>query len=258
MLDFTEIPDRIWNGFKSDGPAGLVRNWGGSEEMWRSILKDRSARTAPIAQTFAGGAKVKPTMQTRVARLFACGEVVNFHFDLSSVPRSEIGPLPCALTSGGIAGKYAGREAARVRDSIAPRSAGRDEVKRLQSTIGRKPTQAALPLGQRIRKIMSRHCGALRTDASLREGLEKLHRLAPRIAGLKAADYRSLSQMVEVQNMALIGHAVLNAALRRQESRSEHFREDFPEKNDVRWRRTIVITHDDQGLRLREAAASQG
>jgi succinate dehydrogenase/fumarate reductase flavoprotein subunit len=257
MLDFSAVPANTWSRFKSMGPEGLVKNWGGSTEMWGSILKNRSARTAPIAQTFVGGAKVRPNMATKVAGLFACGEVVNFHFDLNSEPRCEIGPLPCALTSGSIAGKHAARASARVKNFASPASAGRREIKRLQSIFERKQGNAPKPIGKRIRKIMSRHCGALRTGASLREGLNKLDRLEPQIRRLKISGHGELSQALEAQNMALIGRAVLHASLMREESRSEHFREDFPAKDNKRSLQSTVISLDQsKALSFRRAAAS--
>jgi succinate dehydrogenase / fumarate reductase flavoprotein subunit len=252
LLDFTQVPAKIWSRLKSLGPKGLVKNWGGSAEMWLSILKDRSARTAPIAQTFVGGARVRSNMATQVAGLFACGEVVNFHFDLSSVPPCEIGPLPCALTSGSIAGKHAARASARTKKVASSTSAGRRELKLLQSIIERKEGISPKPIMNKIRKIMSLHCGALRSGASLREGLNKLNLLEPRMARFKISGRGELSQAVEAQNMALIASAVLHASLMREESRSEHFREDFPAKDDGRWLQSIVIELDrNKALSLR-------
>jgi succinate dehydrogenase/fumarate reductase flavoprotein subunit len=257
MLDFTRIPAKTWNHFKSIGSAGLVKNFGGSVEMWASILKNRSARTAAIAQTFVGGAKVKSTMATKVEGLFACGEVVNFHFDLSSVPRCEIGPLPCALTSGSIAGKHAARAAGRTKKLSSPISAARAEIMQMQAILARKQGNAPKPIAKRIRQIMSLHCGASRTGASLREGLNKLDRLAPQIALIKVSGHGELSQAVEAQNMALIGRATLTACFLREESRSEHFREDFPAKDNKRWAQGIVIRLDqDKGLSLHRTSPS--
>lgn len=243
MLDFDSVPAETWSRFKSMGPEGLLNRWGGSAEMWRSILKHRCARTAPIAQTFVGGAKVNAEMATAVKGLFACGEVVNFHFDLGSRPRCEIGPLPCALTSGAIAGKYAARTSKRVNRHLSA-TVGRGEVKRLQSAVDKIRGDQPTPLANRIRKIMSLHCGALRAEQSLRDGLSKLDRLGPRLAQLKASDFGTLSQALEVRNMALIAKAVIQASLLREESRSEHFREDFPARDDKRWLRRIVVRLD--------------
>jgi len=256
-LDFTKVPTKIWSHLKSLGPKGLVKNWGGSAEMWLSILKNRSACTAPIAQTFVGGARVRSNMATKVAGLFACGEVVNFHFDLNSVPPCEIGPLPCALTSGSIAGKHAARASEHTKKLASSTSDGRRELKLLQSMIERKKGSSPKPIMNNIRRIMSLHCGALRTGASLREGLNKLNLLEPRIARLKVSGQGELSQAVEVQNMALIARAVLQASLMREESRSEHFREDFPAKDDKRWLQSIVIDLDrNKTLSLRRTTTS--
>jgi succinate dehydrogenase/fumarate reductase flavoprotein subunit len=243
MLDFTRVPAKIWSTFKFDGPEGLVKRWGGSAEMWRWILKNRCVRTTPIAQTSVGGARVKSNMRTRVNGLFACGEVVNFHSDLSAVPHCEIGPLPCALTSGAIAGRYAA-DVSKLSPTVTVAAAAREALDELQSVVADRRGNSPQPIGRRIRKIMSRHCGALRTGTSLREGLTKLDQLAPRMARFKVRGFNELSQGLEVRNMALVARAVLQAALMREESRSEHFREDFPQRNDNNWRQNIVVALD--------------
>jgi succinate dehydrogenase/fumarate reductase flavoprotein subunit len=78
----------------------------------------------------------------------------------------------------------------------------------------------------------------------LRDGLNKLERLESRIARLKISDFGALSQALETRNMALTGRAVIQASLTREESRSEHFREDFPARDDKRWLRNVVVSLD--------------
>ena len=45
----------------------------------------------------------------------------------------------------------------------------------------------------------------------------------------------------ELQNMLTVSRVMIEAALRREESRGVHLRSDFPEQNDADWRRRCAI-----------------
>jgi succinate dehydrogenase/fumarate reductase flavoprotein subunit len=47
---------------------------------------------------------------------------------------------------------------------------------------------------------------------------------------------RKLQDIVELQFACQTAALILEAALRREESRGAHFREDFPSQNDEKWR----------------------
>ena len=44
----------------------------------------------------------------------------------------------------------------------------------------------------------------------------------------------------ELQNMLTVSRIMVEAALRREESRGVHHRSDFPEQNDAQWLRRIA------------------
>jgi succinate dehydrogenase/fumarate reductase flavoprotein subunit len=244
FLDCTHVPENTWTDVRSMGPRNLVIRWGGSVEMWRSLLKNQRVPTAPIAQTFVGGAKVNSQMATDVTGLFACGEVVNFHFDLSSEPACEIGPLTCALVSGAIAGREATIACQRLKRPTPSSTDKAGAFKAIDAIANRKQGTLPEPIVDKIRRIMTAHAGPLRSASSLRAGIRKLNQLEPAIASVKARDYRQLTRALEVRNMALIARAVLEAALMREESRSEHVREDFPARDNDRWQKKIAVRVD--------------
>jgi succinate dehydrogenase/fumarate reductase flavoprotein subunit len=100
----------------------------------------------------------------------------------------------------------------------------------------------AAEVGRRLGQIMWQEGGIVRTRAGLERALsavEELHGVAR--AGGGAAWLRAQAALTAAG-------LVLEAALRRTESRGAHFREDFPQADDARW-----LGH----LRVRQTAAGR-
>jgi L-aspartate oxidase len=47
-------------------------------------------------------------------------------------------------------------------------------------------------------------------------------------------------ELRRVASLVTVGLLIARAALRREESRGGHFREDFPRRDDIHWRRRIA------------------
>ena len=86
---------------------------------------------------------------------------------------------------------------------------------------------------------MWRSVGLFRT----REGLEAA------VTGLDGAYQHQRDRMAAAppdadawrhDNLVTVARLIARAALRREESRGAHFRDDFPERDDERWKRHIV------------------
>jgi L-aspartate oxidase len=86
-----------------------------------------------------------------------------------------------------------------------------------------------------IRSLMWRSAGLFRSRAALTEAvaqLEGAYHAACRAAASTPLDPGGWRQF----NLLTVAYLIARAALRREESRGGHFREDFPERDDARWR----------------------
>jgi len=90
--------------------------------------------------------------------------------------------------------------------------------------------------------------GALRDLMWLGAGIERdgpaLRRLCESLTGLRAARRPLEGGALEARSMWIAGQRIAEAALAREESRGSHFRTDFPDRDDSRWRVRIAWTQD--------------
>lgn len=97
----------------------------------------------------------------------------------------------------------------------------------------------ALPDAEAIRDTMWRHAGVLRSRDGLAAAVETLTAwwAAVEDARRRAPAARDLRRLA---SLAVVGTLVARAALRRDESRGGHFRQDFPQRDDLHWHRHMA------------------
>ena len=92
---------------------------------------------------------------------------------------------------------------------------------------------------------MSRDVGVLRDEKGLRAAGEALDELAARDGGAPG------TEAWETTNLLTVAAALVQAATLREETRGAHWRDDFPDRDDVNWRGHLDVTLEADGLRTR-------
>jgi L-aspartate oxidase len=101
------------------------------------------------------------------------------------------------------------------------------------------PSDIALPSASDVRDLMWRQAGLVRSEDSLRHAVAPL--TAWREAVARARDWTPADrELRRVASLVTVGLLVARAALRREESRGGHFREDFPRRDDIHWRKHVA------------------
>lgn len=88
------------------------------------------------------------------------------------------------------------------------------------------------PLVAKLRAMMWRCAGLLRSESLLRTGLAEHASLAARIAAITEHAQPGRA-VLEAQSLMTVSHGILRSALARMESRGAHFREDYPKRDDT-------------------------
>ncbi|MHA1273610.1 MAG: hypothetical protein ACTSQP_15650 [Promethearchaeota archaeon] len=82
----------------------------------------------------------------------------------------------------------------------------------------------------------------IKHEKRLQNALNKILQLKREKAEKMAAhDYHSLIKLKEVENMLFCAELFLKASIMRKESRKDHYREDYPYRDDENWLKWINV-----------------
>jgi L-aspartate oxidase len=179
---------------------------------------------APAAHYASGGVRTSPDGRTSIPGLYACGEVACTGVHGANRLASN------SLLEGLV---YAGRIGADLARGLPPQA---DPVE--DGAPG-----ALLDPGIRLRlqDAMSRGAGVVRSAPSLAATAAALDGLGAHSHGKPEPD------AWEATDLHTVASALVHAAARRQETRGCHWREDFPDRDDRRWRGHLRLARTGDG-----------
>jgi len=210
---------------------------------------------APGSHTWLGGLKIDINGQTPINGLFAAGETAGGIHGGNRIGGS-------ALSASLVYGRRAGRRAAELVKEERTHPEKDDDLaipKTEQVWLADLMTRDSGPMQSDVRMncrmLAHNKLGPIREERSLREALAEYERIEREDVPAMRIDPKArcsdelrgeeLESALSVRNLALLGRILAFAALQRTESRGAHFRLDYPDVDDLRWR---VVTRLQLGL----------
>ena len=201
---------------------------------------------SPKAHFFMGGVPIDGEGATAMGGLYAAGEV---SAGAHGANRLSNNAFTEAHTLGWRAGKAAS-DYARSPESAGPGPAlAKAHADALAARAGRP--NRAVDLVRELKRLCWEKAGIVREQALLEEARGALEEIQDALASCGGSEPARLVEAVEAENMCLSARAVVEAALMRTESRGAHYRTDYPEPDDARWRVNVFVKKNENALLAR-------
>ena len=247
------------------GGAYLDISWRDEEEIKKKLpgmyhqFKELAAvditkepmEVGPTAHYVMGGVKVNfDTQETCIGGLYAAGEAAT---GLHGANRLGGNSLSDLIVFGKIAGEHAATSAKDIQEfKEIPESEIKEIIDDTLAPLFREGGENPAAVVSDLRKMMQDKVGIIRTKSLLEDALSDLDVLEERgknVFGGSGKTYNpGWHQSLEIGAMIDVSRMCTLAALKREESRGGHTREDFPIPDHSHWGKVnSVISMTDEG-----------
>lgn len=220
--------------------------FGADAAQWKTPFE-----AIPSQHFFMGGVRIDHQCKTNLPGLFAVGEVAG---GVHGANRLAGNALCEILVFGHIAGEHAAKWARKA--SLVPpvRKEIQENIERLETLF--EPGAHGLPpvkIKEQIKEIMWQYVGVVRHGQGLEKAaaaLEDLLKEGANQMSLRSDDTtynRERTEACEVNSMLKTSLLIARAAHLREESRGSHYRDDFPNSDDDKWLKNIVMVKGKNG-----------
>jgi len=251
------------------GGAYLDISWRDEEEVKKKLpgmyhqFKELAAvditkqpmEVGPTAHYVMGGVKVNPeTQESTIPGLYAAGEAAT---GLHGANRLGGNSLSDLIVFGKIAGEQASEAASEISNFAEIEQSEIDDViEETLAPLSRESGENPAIVVEDLRRMMQDKVGIIRTKKLLEEALDDLDVLELRshetFGGSGKTYNPGWHQALEIGAMIDVSRMCTLAALRREESRGGHTRDDFPTPDHSHWGKinSVILQGADGSMKI--------
>jgi succinate dehydrogenase / fumarate reductase, flavoprotein subunit len=207
------------------------------------ISKDKM-EVGPTAHYSMGGVVVDINCRTKIKGLFAVGEVISQIHGANRLGGNS-------LLDTVVFGKIAGSEAAKLAKKAIAEEGGKqneNNQKELSENGGIFIVKEPLSFRKEIQKVMKEYAGIIRDGTRLQKGLKRILEIKEKFYSkdnilkefkIDSGNIENVVLTFEVKSSLIVCEATIRSSLMRQESRGAHYRSDYPEIDNEKWKVNI-------------------
>ncbi|MBA3755088.1 MAG: succinate dehydrogenase flavoprotein subunit [Nitrosomonas sp.] len=134
-----------------------------------------------------------------------------------------------------------------------PADAADKTLARLARLENQKDGENVAQVNAALAKTMQTYCGVFRFEDMLRQGVEKILEVGERIGRTEIKDKSKVFntariEALELENLKEVATATMISTEARCESRGAHARDDYPERDDVKWLKHTLFFSENNRL----------
>jgi succinate dehydrogenase / fumarate reductase flavoprotein subunit len=233
-------------------PADVIKKrlpsmWHQFYELAGVDITKEAMEVGPTCHYVMGGVEVEPDNAAAVGvpGLFAAGEVAGGMHGSNRLGGNSLSDLL-------VFGRRAGMGAVEYVKNNGANPVSDASIKaaaaRIEAPFSREGGENSYSLHAELQEVTHNLVGIIRTGAEIEEAIEKIADIRKRSANVSVSGGRKFNPgfhlAFDLDNMLLVAESTAKSALRREESRGGHTRDDFPGM-DSTWRKVNNISSFD-------------
>jgi succinate dehydrogenase/fumarate reductase flavoprotein subunit len=241
LFDMTKVPREDWMNERSKPTISLLRGFPADKKPIHMF---------PGMICTLGGIRINENGETDVPGLYAAGEVTG---GVHGAGRLGGNALSDCLVFGARAGISAALRAKSVQMLDLDPAQVEEKKERIReiSRRGRSDEGDVKNLTAEFKSLMWERAGVVRSGPDLETALSEIERIREEnLPYLYADNPRQLMRAIELMKMVDVGEMIARAALMRTDSRTCHYRIDYPETDNRNWLKNILLRKEGDKMRL--------